>query len=223
MIADADERPPRFTASQTSAKAPNASRRIIETNASREERSPHSTTAKMARFAFLRGDSWSYGKCAIQTSTKSVAGRQRMAEINHRESVQSLTIAFICRTSKMSHDGSWRAACLTRNWILILHFESPSVARGVTAPGVGSGALLAGFSPTAKEPIRASLDRPAGTARVALIADSLPQTRNREARHREPTFRKPMLTRAPTNRTTLVARKPTGFSSELRIARSSFG
>ena len=46
----------------------------------------------------------------------------------------------------MSHDGSWRAACLTQNWIPILHFEAPSVARGVTAPGVGSGALLAHFS-----------------------------------------------------------------------------
>jgi hypothetical protein len=45
----------------------------------------------------------------------------------------------------MSHDGSWRAACLTRNWILILHFETPSVARGVTGPGVGSGALLGRF------------------------------------------------------------------------------
>jgi len=52
---------------------------------------------------------------------------------------------FICRTSKMSHDGSWRAACLTRNWILILHLEAPSIARGVTAPGVGSGALLGDF------------------------------------------------------------------------------
>jgi hypothetical protein len=42
----------------------------------------------------------------------------------------------------MSHDGSWRAACLTRNGIRTLHLETPSVARGVTAPGVGSGALL---------------------------------------------------------------------------------
>jgi hypothetical protein len=45
----------------------------------------------------------------------------------------------------MSHDGSWRAACLIRNWILTLHFETPSVARGVTAPGVGSGALFGHF------------------------------------------------------------------------------
>jgi len=43
----------------------------------------------------------------------------------------------------MSHDGTWRAACLSLNWIRILHFEADSVARGVTGPGVGSGALLA--------------------------------------------------------------------------------
>jgi hypothetical protein len=42
----------------------------------------------------------------------------------------------------MSHDGIWRAACLNRSWIRILHFEVPSVARGVTDVGVGSGALL---------------------------------------------------------------------------------
>ena len=45
----------------------------------------------------------------------------------------------------MSHDGSWRAACINRNWILHLHFEAPSVARGVTGPGVGSGALFGLF------------------------------------------------------------------------------
>ena len=45
-------------------------------------------------------------------------------------------------TSKMSHDGSWRAACLTRKSIRVLHVEAPSVARGVTGPGVGSGALF---------------------------------------------------------------------------------
>jgi hypothetical protein len=48
-------------------------------------------------------------------------------------------------TSKMSHDGIWRAACLNRNLIQILHFEVPSVARGVTDVGVGSGALLGGL------------------------------------------------------------------------------
>jgi hypothetical protein len=42
----------------------------------------------------------------------------------------------------MSHAGSWRAACsLTINF-LSLHFESHSIARGVTDPGVGSGALF---------------------------------------------------------------------------------
>jgi hypothetical protein len=53
------------------------------------------------------------------------------------------TTSFFCRTSKMSHDGSWRAACLTRKWIPTFHFDSASVARGMPAPGVGSGALLA--------------------------------------------------------------------------------
>jgi hypothetical protein len=48
----------------------------------------------------------------------------------------------------MSHDGIWRAACLNRNWILNLHFEVLSVARGVTDVGVGSGALLGGSTKT---------------------------------------------------------------------------
>jgi hypothetical protein len=47
-----------------------------------------------------------------------------------------------CRTSKMSHDGSWRAACSITIHFRCLHFETPSVARGVTDPDVGSGALL---------------------------------------------------------------------------------
>jgi hypothetical protein len=42
----------------------------------------------------------------------------------------------------MSHDGIWRAACLNRNWIRVLHFEKHEVACGVTDVGVGSGALL---------------------------------------------------------------------------------
>ena len=47
-------------------------------------------------------------------------------------------------TSKMSHDGSWRAACgMTINF-LSLHIETHSIARGVTDPGVGSSALLDG-------------------------------------------------------------------------------
>ena len=45
-------------------------------------------------------------------------------------------------TSKMSHDRGWRAACLVTIWIPWLHFETPEVARGVTAMVVGSGALL---------------------------------------------------------------------------------
>ena len=47
-----------------------------------------------------------------------------------------------CRTSKMSHAGSWRAACNATKYVLSFHFENPSVARGVTDPSVGSGALL---------------------------------------------------------------------------------
>ena len=45
-------------------------------------------------------------------------------------------------TSKMSHDGSWRAACRIRfsnEWFQFGHRE---VARSVTDPGVGSGALF---------------------------------------------------------------------------------
>jgi hypothetical protein len=42
----------------------------------------------------------------------------------------------------MSHDGSWRAACSITVGILQFHFGHPEEARGVTDPGVGSGALL---------------------------------------------------------------------------------
>jgi hypothetical protein len=54
-----------------------------------------------------------------------------------------------CPTSKMSHDRSWRAACLITITIPLLHFYFTSKARGVTAVGVGSGALLGfwGFEP----------------------------------------------------------------------------
>jgi hypothetical protein len=44
----------------------------------------------------------------------------------------------------MSHAGSWRAACRTTIHFLPFHFEALSVARGVTDPGVGSGALFGG-------------------------------------------------------------------------------
>jgi hypothetical protein len=44
----------------------------------------------------------------------------------------------------MSHDGSWRAACNVTISIPQLQFESRDEARGVTDPGVGSGALLGG-------------------------------------------------------------------------------
>jgi hypothetical protein len=42
----------------------------------------------------------------------------------------------------MSHDGSWRAACDVMICIPQFHFDHREEARGVTDPGVGSGALL---------------------------------------------------------------------------------
>ncbi len=42
----------------------------------------------------------------------------------------------------MSHDHGWRAACGMTIWIPQFHFESLSIARGVTAMVVGSGDLL---------------------------------------------------------------------------------
>jgi hypothetical protein len=42
----------------------------------------------------------------------------------------------------MSHAGSWRAACSNTIHFPWFHFETLSVARGVTDPSVGSGALL---------------------------------------------------------------------------------
>jgi len=46
----------------------------------------------------------------------------------------------------MSHDRGRRAACGMTIWILPFHFETPSIARGVTAMVVGSGALLGFFT-----------------------------------------------------------------------------
>jgi hypothetical protein len=45
----------------------------------------------------------------------------------------------------MSHDGSWRAACSITIHFLWFQIEAPLVARGVTAPVVGSGALSGFF------------------------------------------------------------------------------
>ena len=47
-----------------------------------------------------------------------------------------------CPTSKLSHDGNWRAACRRKNWNSTFHVKSPEEACGVTGPGVGSGDLL---------------------------------------------------------------------------------
>jgi hypothetical protein len=44
--------------------------------------------------------------------------------------------------SEMAHNRSWRAAGRNRNWILIFHFEVPSVARGVTAPAIDAATSL---------------------------------------------------------------------------------
>ena len=58
----------------------------------------------------------------------------------------------------MSHDGSGRDSCLRTISIRWFHFETPEVARGVTDPGVGSGALLGGLGiyrrPAPAEPDR---------------------------------------------------------------------
>ena len=59
----------------------------------------------------------------------------------------------------MSHDGSWRAACRIRISKLSFRFGHHEKARGVTDPGVGSGALLALFvsRPNDGAPNRAAL------------------------------------------------------------------
>jgi hypothetical protein len=48
----------------------------------------------------------------------------------------------------MSHDGSWRAACLITIKTSPFQFGTHKVARGVTDVGVGSGALLGGSTKT---------------------------------------------------------------------------
>ena len=111
----------------------------------------------------------------------------------------------------MSHDGSWRAACLIRCWIPILHSKVPSVARGVTAPGVGSGALLAAWFFLTTKPVPMTSGRFAGSTSATFIRGLLSPTRNPDFCHREPSFRKLIKTRAtlksndsrstPTNRT----------------------
>src|SRR5438128_2202801 len=58
------------------------------------------------------------------------------------ESRQSRAARFLCRTSKMSHDHSRHDSCslpLLNRWI---HSIILSLARGMTAVVVGSGALL---------------------------------------------------------------------------------
>jgi hypothetical protein len=61
------------------------------------------------------------------------------------ETFTHLADAEVCgRTSKMSHDGIWRAACLITIKTTQFQFGPHKVARGVIEVGVGSGALLGG-------------------------------------------------------------------------------
>ena len=53
-----------------------------------------------------------------------------------------LALTKSCPTSKMSHDGSGRASCSRTMCLRLIHFNFPSIARGVTDPDVGSGALF---------------------------------------------------------------------------------
>ena len=54
-------------------------------------------------------------------------------------------LAFYCPTLKVSHDGSWRAACRMTIWIPGFHLEVDEGARGVKDPGVGCTDLLGGW------------------------------------------------------------------------------
>jgi hypothetical protein len=60
----------------------------------------------------------------------------------------------------MSHAGIWRAACSITIYFPWIHFDTHSVARGVTDPGVGSGVLFgAGWNPDV-EKIQKGEERP---------------------------------------------------------------
>ena len=58
----------------------------------------------------------------------------------------------LCLTSKMSHAHGGHDSCSHRFRIPLLHFDSPSLARGMTDVGVGSGALLGFFRPKLPNP-----------------------------------------------------------------------
>jgi hypothetical protein len=104
------------------------------------------TTSSALRAAVKRARRkyWRRAIEAVAALSQSVCFCPGTIVLSRPESAMLINATFAQErpTSKMSHDGSWRASCLTRNWIPILHLEVPSVARGVTAPGVGSGALL---------------------------------------------------------------------------------
>src|SRR5205814_4056443 len=82
---------------------------------------------------------------------------------------------FFCLTSKMSHDHSRHDSCGLRLYSRWIHSIMLSLARGMTAVGVGSGALLALFSlevrrsiagsrDLAEEMVMKSSDKPCGNA-----------------------------------------------------------
>jgi hypothetical protein len=82
----------------------------------------------------------------------------------------------------MSHAGSWRAVCSITIHFPQFHFETPSIARGVTDPSVGSGALFGRvgtwMSGLRKNKIRAE---DSGTGRLELTDVGVRQ--HNSARH----------------------------------------
>jgi hypothetical protein len=101
----------------------------------------------------------------------------------------------------MSHDGSWRAACIIAIHFLWFRFETPSVARGVTDPGVGSGGLFGVVARKITETNKSetSLEDTAGSGFCDRIASSieletrtdspfLPCDNLQSQNHREPSF-----------------------------------
>ncbi|SRR5260221_10670641 len=76
------------------------------------------------------------------SSSLSRASRNRGFEKGTTELRIEIFLSKKRLTSKMSHDRGRRAACGMTIWIPWFHFNSRSIARGVTAVVVGSGALL---------------------------------------------------------------------------------
>jgi hypothetical protein len=74
----------------------------------------------------------------------------------------------------MSHARSWRDACFIRFKNQLFHFDFPSIARGVTAVGVGSGALLGRFFVKKADDI---VQPPHGDNRPRDLEESAPPSR----------------------------------------------